>query len=64
MAGKEPDCVRVLAQVEESMRAMKLHVITYQLRLLQLSLRKRVETTDTIARKIPETTSSSGRPRI
>jgi hypothetical protein len=59
VVNNEPDCARLLAQIEESLHAMKRHVITYQLQLLQLSLRKPVEITDTTGRDTPEAAPKS-----
>jgi len=43
---QNPECARVVAQVDESLRAIKLHIITYQLQLLRLARRKQGEITD------------------
>jgi hypothetical protein len=43
---QDPQCAKVIAQTKESLRAMKLHIIDYRLRVLLLSLRNPVETTD------------------
>jgi hypothetical protein len=45
MSKREPDCAQVLAQVEESLRAIKAHIVNYQLRLLLLRAEKKVEIT-------------------
>jgi hypothetical protein len=45
MSKREPDCAQVLAQVEESLRAMKGHIVNYRLRLLLLRAGKKVEIT-------------------
>jgi hypothetical protein len=42
----EPDCQLILEQVRESLRAIKAHVVNFQLQLLLLSSRKSVENTD------------------
>lgn len=43
---QNPECAKVIAQTKESLRAMKLHIIDYRLRVLLLSLRNPVQTTD------------------
>jgi hypothetical protein len=43
MPGKDPVCELLLRQTHESLRAMKLHIVNYQLQLLQASVRKPVE---------------------
>ena len=45
MPEREPDCAQVLAQVEESLRAIKAHIVDFQLRLLLMRLGKKVEIT-------------------
>ena len=44
MRGRDPVCERVLKQTQESLRAMKLHIVNYRLQILMLSVRKPVET--------------------
>jgi hypothetical protein len=39
-------CSQVLEQIDASLRAIRLHLITYQLQLLRLSLRNPVKITD------------------
>jgi hypothetical protein len=41
MSEKEPNCALVLAQVEDSLLAMKRHITTYRLQLLLLSIGKK-----------------------
>ena len=43
--GNEPECVKLLTQTEVSLRAIRLHLVNYQLQLLRLTLRKPVEIT-------------------
>jgi hypothetical protein len=43
MQGKDPVCELLLKQTQESLRAMKLHMVNYQLKLLLASVRKPVE---------------------
>jgi hypothetical protein len=38
MRRKEPECQALLEQTQESLRAMKLHIVNYQLQMLLLSL--------------------------
>jgi hypothetical protein len=45
MSKREPDCAQVLAQVEESLRAIKGHIVNYQLQLLLMRVGKKVEIT-------------------
>jgi hypothetical protein len=40
------ECSQVLEQIEASLRAIRLHLITYQLQLLRLSLRNPAKITD------------------
>jgi hypothetical protein len=47
MPGRDPVCERVLRQTQESLRAMKLHIVNYRLQILMLSVRKPVENSDT-----------------
>ena len=47
MPDNDPDCAVVVAQVAESLRAIKRHVVNFQRQLLLLSDRTQVETTDT-----------------
>ena len=44
MLEREPDIARVLAQVEESLRAIKGHIVNYRLQLLMMRVGKKVET--------------------
>jgi hypothetical protein len=46
MRGRDPVCERVLKQTQESLRAMKLHIVDYRLKILMLSVRKPVQTSD------------------
>ena len=46
MRGRDPVCERVLRQTQESLRAMKLHIVDYRLKILMLSVRKPVQTSD------------------
>jgi len=43
MPETEPDCALLLAQVQDSVRAMRRHITNFQLQLLFLSIGKRVE---------------------
>jgi hypothetical protein len=45
MPEREPDCALVLAQVEDSVRAMRRHITNFQRQLLLLSIGKKVEIT-------------------
>jgi hypothetical protein len=42
MPNKAPECESLLTQTQESLRAMKLHIVNYQLQMLLLSLRNPV----------------------
>jgi hypothetical protein len=43
------DYAEILAQIEDSLRAIKLRIIDYQLQLFLVSLRKQLEITDSSA---------------
>jgi hypothetical protein len=45
MPATEPDCALVLAQVADSVRAMKRHITNFQMQLLSLSVGKKIEIT-------------------
>ena len=36
--GTEPECAKLLTQTEISLRAIRLHLVNYQLQLLRLSV--------------------------
>jgi hypothetical protein len=38
MRSREPECKALLEQTQESLRAMKLHIVNYQLKMLLLSM--------------------------
>jgi hypothetical protein len=46
VANEQPECAKVLAQIQESLLAIKHHFITYQLQILQVSLGRAVEITN------------------
>jgi hypothetical protein len=41
-----PECEKVLRQTQASLHAMKLHIVDYRLKILLLSLRNPVESSD------------------
>jgi len=43
---EETECAKLLTQTEISLRAIRLHLLDYQLQLLRLSVRKPVEIVD------------------
>jgi hypothetical protein len=45
MPETEPNCALLLAQVQDSVRAMRRHITNFQLQLLFLSVGKKVEIT-------------------
>jgi hypothetical protein len=46
MPDQEPDIAHALKQLRESMRTLKLHVLTYRTRVMGLALRKPSGITD------------------
>lgn len=64
MQDRDPECEALLEQTQESLRAMKLHIVNYQLKMVLLSLRNPVVNSDSahtngigkdlISRDIPE----------
>jgi hypothetical protein len=46
MPDRDPECEALLEQTQESLRAMKLHIVNYQLHMLLLSLRNPVVNSD------------------
>jgi hypothetical protein len=46
MRGRDPECEALLEQTQESLRAMKLHIVNYQLHMLLLTLRNPVGNSD------------------
>ena len=46
MPDKDPECETLLEQTQESLRAMKLHIVNYQLQMLLFSLRNPVGNSD------------------
>jgi uncharacterized protein with ATP-grasp and redox domains len=46
MPDQEPDFAQILKQFKESMRTLKLHVITYRTRVIGLSMRNQSKITD------------------
>jgi hypothetical protein len=46
MLDRDPECEALLEQTQESLHAMKLHIVNYQLHMLLLSLRNPVVNSD------------------
>jgi hypothetical protein len=46
MRWKDPECELLLEQTQESLRAMKLHIVNYRLQMLLFSLRNPVGNSD------------------
>jgi hypothetical protein len=46
MHWKDPECELLLEQTQESLRAMKLHIVNYRLQMLLLSVRNPVGNSD------------------
>jgi hypothetical protein len=55
VSGRDPECERLLKQTQQSLLAMQRHIINYKLRVIWLSLRNPVETSDSHGReKVPD----------
>jgi hypothetical protein len=46
MRWKDPECELLLEQTQESLRAMKLHIVNYRLQMLLFSMRNPVGNSD------------------